>query len=119
MRSLSTWAKLDHHREKIMAKKKPAKSSSESAATNDEQTEATIEVQSASEQVTTAREQLRAAEELLEQARDQAATHVAWLRDQTTGELIDSSLDFVRRHPGLSVLSAASVGFLFARLFRR
>ncbi len=103
-----------------MAKKKAAASRSRSAApTKDEKLDADTEVQSAADQVATAREQLRAAEDLLEQAKDKAATHIAWLRDRSTGELIDTSLEFVRKHPGLSVLSAASIGFLFARLFRR
>lgn len=103
-----------------MAKKKMATPSGRSAPPADtEKLDVDTEVNSATEDVATAREQLRVAEDLLEQARDKAAPHVAWLRDKTTGELIDTSLDFVRRHPGLSVLSAASVGFMFARLFRR
>ena len=103
-----------------MAKRKTATPRKQTAAAADtEKLDADTAVQSATEQVTTVREQLRVAEDLLEQARDKAAPHVAWLRDKTTGELIDTSLDFVRRHPGLSMLSAASIGFMFARLFRR
>jgi len=78
-----------------------------------------VDVKSASEQVDAARQQLEAAEALLEQARTQAVQHVAWLRDRSTGELIDTSLEFVRKHPGLSVAAAASVGYFVGRLFRR
>jgi ElaB/YqjD/DUF883 family membrane-anchored ribosome-binding protein len=77
------------------------------------------EVQSATEQVAAAREQLRAAEAQLEQAREKAAKPVTWVGDKNAGELIDATLDFVRKHPGVGVLTAASLGFLFARLFRR
>jgi len=103
-----------------MAKKKTATSRGRSAAPADDvKLDADKEVQSASDQVATAREQLRTAEALLEQAREKAVQRVVWLQDKSTGELIDSSLEFVRKHPGLGVLTAASVGFMFARLFRR
>jgi len=102
-----------------MAKKKTATSPRQSAAAKDVELEANAEVKSAAERVEEARTQLQAAEALLEEARETAVERVAWLRDRTAGELIDTSLEFVRKHPGLGVLTAASLGYFFGRLFRR
>ncbi|MDP6467970.1 MAG: hypothetical protein QF918_09530 [Pirellulaceae bacterium] len=102
-----------------MAKKTATSRRRSAKPADDVKLDADIEVQAASEQVETAREQLRAAEAVLEQAREKAVQRIAWLKDKSAGELIDSSLEFVRKHPGLGVLTAASIGFLFARLFRR
>lgn len=101
--------------------KKPTGSSSppDDASPQDVAPETDAEVQSAAERVEAARQQLQAAEALLEQAREKAVQRVAWLRDRSAGELIDVSLEFVRKHPGLGVLTAASLGYFFGRLFRR
>ncbi|HJN13316.1 MAG TPA: hypothetical protein QF564_31870 [Pirellulaceae bacterium] len=102
-----------------MAKKKATSRRRSAKPAEDVKLDADIEVQAASDQVETAREQLRSAEAVLEQAREKAVQRIAWLQDKSAGELIDSSLEFVRKHPGLSVLTAASIGFMFARWFRR
>lgn len=103
-----------------MAKKKMATSRRQPARpAKDTEPEADAEVRSASAQVESARQQLQAAEALLEQAREKAVERVAWLRGQSAGELIDTSLEFVRKHPGLGVFTAASVGYFLGRLFRR
>lgn len=101
-----------------MAKKTTAAAGRPSAA-KAKDAEADAAVQSAAEQVEAARKQLQAAEACLEQAREKAVQRVAWLRDRSAGELIDVSLEFVRKHPGLGVLTAASVGYFIGRLFRR
>ncbi len=103
-----------------MAKRKSARPSRPpAAATADADVEADTDVKSAEEQVAAAREQLQAAEALLEQVREEAVERVAWLKSKTTGELLDTSLEFVRKHPGLGVMAAASVGYCLGRLFRR
>lgn len=102
-----------------MVKKKTSAPRRRPAAAAETDQQASAEVQSAEQQVEAAREQLRAAEALLAQAREKAAERVAWLREKSAGELIDTSLDFVRRHPGLGVLAAASIGYFLGRLFRR
>ena len=101
-----------------MARKKSATPTRKTPAPVEDVNE-DVDVESAEQSVNAAREQLRAAESLLEQAREKATEQVAKLRDKSAGELIDGTLEFVRKHPGLGVLTAASVGFLFARLFRR
>ena len=107
-------------REQIMVKKKkPDVSQDPPAPEDDVDVEVDAEVQSATDQVKTAREQLRAAEALLEKARQKAVEKVTQLQDKSTGELIDSSLDFVRKHPCLGVFAAATIGFFLGRLFRR
>jgi ElaB/YqjD/DUF883 family membrane-anchored ribosome-binding protein len=105
---------------KSMAKRKTvAKRRQPTAPTKDVEPDADAEVQSAEDNVEAAREQLQAAEAMLEQVREKAVERVAWLRNQSTGELLDTSLDFVRKHPGLGVLAAASVGYFVGRLIRR
>ena len=103
-----------------MARKKSATSPRKTVASSEDgQVDQDVNVESAEQSVTAAREQLQAAETLLEQVREKATEQVAKLRDKSAGELIDGTLEFVRKHPGLGVLTAASVGFFFARMFRR
>ena len=105
---------------KRMAKRKTVATRRQpKAPTKDVEPEADAQVQSAEEQVAAAHEQLQVAEAMLEQVREKAVEKVAWLRDRSTGELLDTSLEFVRKHPGLGVLTAASVGYFLGRLFRR
>ncbi len=62
----------------------------------------------------------------LEKARDcydrlcrETADRVKAVRETSVGDVLDSTLATVKRHPGASLTVAALVGFLLGRLFRR
>lgn len=108
-----------------MAKKKKKKQLDTDASTNgstDQELESREDsslVEAAAEKVRQAREQLRRAEELYERAREKASEHVEKLRETTVGEMVDQSMETVKKYPGLSVLAATAVGFLLGRMFRK
>jgi ElaB/YqjD/DUF883 family membrane-anchored ribosome-binding protein len=54
-----------------------------------------------------------------ENVRQRAAERLKTLRAASVGDVIDGTLDAVRRHPGASVTIAALVGFFLGALFRR
>jgi ElaB/YqjD/DUF883 family membrane-anchored ribosome-binding protein len=54
-----------------------------------------------------------------ENVRQQAAERLKTLRAASVGDVIDGTLDAVRRHPGASLTIAALVGFFLGGLFRR
>ncbi len=89
-----------------MAKKKSGKSS-------DKRSEAAAEV------VRCAEAELKKARELYEKTRQEATERIKAARETTLGELIDGSLETVKKHPGLGVLMAVVIGFFFGRLFRK
>ena len=73
----------------------------------------------AEEKVRRARAALQQAEEVCRQMRRQAAEQVERLRETSLGDMLDSSLELVRKHPGLGVTDAIAAGFFLGRLFRR
>ncbi len=90
-----------------MAKKKSGGSSSKRTA------------EKAAEAVRCAETELQKARELYEKTRQEATKRIKAARETTLGELIDGSLETVKKHPGLGVLAAMLVGFFFGRLFRK
>jgi len=50
---------------------------------------------------------------------DQAAAELDRLREMRVGDLVDGTLDWVKRYPGTGVTVAALVGFLVGRMIRR
>ena len=76
---------------------------------------------------------IRTAEEVLEQARAKfeeareqyeslragAKEGVESLREKNVGDLIDGTLQGVRKHPGRGLFAALGIGFVLGRLFRR
>lgn len=103
-----------------MAKKK---SNSRRAETSSDDGRGAVEddprVQKASATLRRAQEELRRAEEQYRAVREQAAEKFDELRETTVGDLIDGTLDVVRKHPGPSLLVAVAVGFMLDRLLRR
>ena len=99
-----------------MAKKKttrssePRRSSSRSGRTRDKS------VAAAKDKMNAARMALEEAKAEFDELREQAAEK---LEDGAVGDVIDETLEFVRRHPGIGVISAAAIGFIVGRAFRR
>jgi ElaB/YqjD/DUF883 family membrane-anchored ribosome-binding protein len=69
---------------------------------------------------------VRCAEETLHEARAgydrlrrQAAEQIAAVRKQTLGDVIDTTLSAVRKHPGAGILLSLLAGFFLGRLFKR
>lgn len=76
-------------------------------------------VQAAEQAVRRAAAELRRAEQRYQEARQQASSHVKQLRESSVGDLVDSTLECVRKHPGPGLLVAALVGIFLGRFFRR
>lgn len=76
-------------------------------------------VQAAEQALRRATVELRRAQQRYEQTRAQAAEQFSELREKSPSELIDSTLECVRKYPGPGVLAAAFAGFFLGRLFRR
>jgi len=77
------------------------------------------EVQTAEEAVQRAREQLAEAQKKYADVRRDAVEGMRSLREQNLGDLCETTLTFVRKHPAAGLSLAALVGFLMGRIFRR
>ena len=109
-----------------MAKKKTAKPSSRPAATNNAATntpatdaDRSPRVQKAAETVQRAEAELEKAQQLYQKVRQEATDRLKAVREKSVGDLIDGTLEVVKRHPGPGVILAAIIGFILGRLFRR
>lgn len=81
--------------------------------------EDTADVCSAAEALRRARAELKKAQTAYEGVCRRAAQQVEAVRKTTVGDVIDGTLDQIRKHPGLGVIMAALTGFFLGRLFRR
>lgn len=77
------------------------------------------EVQAAEDAVRQATEQLRNARETYHRLRDQATDELSDLRQKNFGDLVEHTLECVRKHPGPGILAALLAGLFLGRLFRR
>jgi len=77
------------------------------------------EIQAAEKALQQAREQLHKAQEQYHRVREQASEGFEQLREKKASDLLDATLDFVRKHPGPGVMVAAACGMFLGRLFRR
>jgi ElaB/YqjD/DUF883 family membrane-anchored ribosome-binding protein len=77
------------------------------------------EVCSAAEALKRAKEELEKAQAFYENVRQQAAERIHSVRKANVGELLDGSLELVRRYPGAGVAVAALAGFFLGKMFRR
>ena len=66
-----------------------------------------------------AKEELEHVQACCEKVRQQARERFQSFRSASVGDVIDGTLDAVRRHPGASVTIAALLGFFLGGLFRR
>ncbi len=77
------------------------------------------DVCSAAEALKRAKAEFEKAQAFYDTMRQQAAEQLKSVRATSVGDVIDGTLDAVRRHPGASMTVAALVGFYLGRLFRR
>ncbi|MCH2126581.1 MAG: hypothetical protein MK165_17450 [Pirellulaceae bacterium] len=76
-------------------------------------------VESARKTLQAAREALRAAENQYEEVRCKATAQLEQIQHRTVGDVIDETLDFIRKHPGIGVLSATALGYFLGRRIGR
>jgi len=77
------------------------------------------EVRAAEDAVRRAREQLEQAQQYCQQLRSDASAEWNDLRNANFGDVLEKSLTFVRKNPGVGVSIAALLGFFLGRIFRR
>ena len=77
------------------------------------------EVKAAAAAIQRAQEELEKACETYKSLRKEATDQVQKLRESTVGEVVEGTLEAVKKHPALGVGLAALVGFFLGRLFRR
>ena len=109
-----------------MAKKKTARRSSGPADANppatdrpDQDAEGSPRVQKAAEAVRRAEAELEKAQQLYQKVRQEATDRLKAAREKTLGDLVDGTLEAVKKHPGPGLIVAALIGFFLGRLFRR
>jgi ElaB/YqjD/DUF883 family membrane-anchored ribosome-binding protein len=66
-----------------------------------------------------AKAELEKAQAFYEQVRRQAAERLKAVRRTSVGDVIDGTLETVKRHPVAGLTIAALIGFYLGRLFRR
>lgn len=77
------------------------------------------ELEAAEATVRRAKAELKKAEDLYQHVRRQASDRLKQIREKTVADVVDGTLETVKRHPGPSVIVAALIGFFLGRLFRR
>jgi ElaB/YqjD/DUF883 family membrane-anchored ribosome-binding protein len=73
----------------------------------------------AAEAVRRAREELQKAQELYDKVRHEATERLEKVRKTTFGDVIDCTLEAVKKRPGAGLTVAAALGFFLGRIFRR
>ena len=74
---------------------------------------------SATEALRRAKAELDKAQAFYEEIRQRATDRLKSVREASVGDMLDNTLDAVRRHPGAGLTVAAIIGFLLGRLLRR
>jgi ElaB/YqjD/DUF883 family membrane-anchored ribosome-binding protein len=77
------------------------------------------EIRTAADALKRAKVEFEKAQAFYEQIRQQATDRVQSARQTSVGDVLDGTLEAVRRHPGASLTVAATIGFFLGRLFRR
>ena len=77
------------------------------------------EVAAAETAVRRAEAELKRAKELYGQVRQQAVDQFKRVRETRVADVVDGTLQLVKKHPGAGVAIAAAIGFFLGRLFRR
>ena len=91
--------------------------SSESTTNPDD--ESLNESCSPAEALRRAKAEMEKAHAFYEHIREQTAERLKEVRHKSIGDVLDSTLDTVKRHPGASLTLDALLGYLLGRLFRR
>jgi ElaB/YqjD/DUF883 family membrane-anchored ribosome-binding protein len=74
---------------------------------------------SAAEALRRAKAELEKAQAFYESVRQQAAERIEAVRKTNIGDVLDCTLETVKRRPCASLAVAAALGFFLGRLFRR
>ena len=81
--------------------------------------ESPSDVCSAAEALRRAKAELEKAQAFYERVCRQTTERLNTVRETTVGDVLDGTLETVKRHPGASLTLAAILGFFLGRLFRR
>jgi ElaB/YqjD/DUF883 family membrane-anchored ribosome-binding protein len=81
--------------------------------------ESSPEACSAADALQRAKAEFEKAQAFYEKVRQQATEGLKSVRESCVGDVIDNTLEAVKRHPGMGLTVAALVGFYLGRLFRR
>jgi ElaB/YqjD/DUF883 family membrane-anchored ribosome-binding protein len=74
---------------------------------------------SAADALKRAKAELEKALAFYEKVREETSERLKSVRETSVGDMLDGTLDLVKRRPGASVMLAAMIGFFLGRLFRR
>jgi ElaB/YqjD/DUF883 family membrane-anchored ribosome-binding protein len=74
---------------------------------------------SAADAIRRAKAELEKAQAFYDHLRQQAAERLKAVRRTSVGDVLDGTLEAVKRHPAAGLTLAALVGFFLGRLFRR
>ena len=74
---------------------------------------------SAADALKRAKAELEKAQAFYESVKQQAVERVKAVRKTSVGDMIDGTLETVKRHPAAGLTLAALLGFFLGRLFRR
>ncbi len=81
--------------------------------------DASDEVCSAAEALKRAKEEFEKAQACYDRVRQEAVDRIRAVRETSVGDVLDGTLNTVRKHPGPGLVVAAILGFLLGRMFRR
>jgi ElaB/YqjD/DUF883 family membrane-anchored ribosome-binding protein len=73
----------------------------------------------AAEAVQVAKRELEKAQQFYEDLRRQAAEKIAEVREKKVGDLVDCTLDAVKKHPGPSLIVSVALGFCMGRWLQK
>ena len=103
-----------------MAKKKTTRPSADPPDSDTSKAaEQSPKVRKAADAVRRAEAELEKAQQLYRSVRQEATDRLKAVREKPVGELIDGTLEMVKKHPGPGVVVAALIGFFLGRMFRR
>jgi hypothetical protein len=81
--------------------------------------ESPSDVCSAAAALKRAKAELEKAQAFYEHVCQQTTERIKAVRETSVGDVLDGTLETVKRHPGASLTLAAILGFMLGRLFRR
>jgi ElaB/YqjD/DUF883 family membrane-anchored ribosome-binding protein len=85
----------------------------------EQQAEWSPRARKAAEAVRRAEAELERAQQFYQKVRQEAADSLRTVREKNVADLVEGTLEVVKRHPGPGVIVAAMIGFFLGRLFRR
>jgi ElaB/YqjD/DUF883 family membrane-anchored ribosome-binding protein len=96
-----------------------AKTGSSTTKAAEQKADRSPRVKKAADAVRRAEAELHNAQQLYQKVRQETTDRLRAAREKSLGDLIDGTLETVRKHPGPGLIVAAMLGFFLGRLFRR